>query len=209
MIRRLFLSCVLFASWPVAAAADMIDTDGMQPWEACALCHGLDGISRMAKFPRLAAQPERYLIKQLEDFRARHRRNDDSVMADNASLLAHDDIAVVARHFSSQSEPLPITTGAKADIDLGEKLFRYGDIGRSLPACASCHVYVVETGRYPRITAQHPDYIAKQLRDFRAGNRTNDRGGIMQSVASRLSDQEVDAVAAYAASQPRQQRSKP
>lgn len=209
MTGRLLLSMAFVASWSAASTADMIDTDGMQPWETCALCHGLDGISRMAKFPRLAGQPERYLVKQLEDFRGLRRRNDDSVMADNAALLAPAEIAVVARHFSSQQAPDPIPTEEKGGMSLGAILFHYGDSARGLPACASCHVNGSDPERYPRITAQHPDYIAKQLHDFRAANRTNDPEGIMRSVAAKLSEREIEAVASYAASQPRQQRRQP
>ncbi|MDA0663792.1 MAG: cytochrome C [Proteobacteria bacterium] len=209
MIRRLILAIALATSWPAVALADMIDTSGMQPWETCALCHGLDGISRMPKFPRLAGQPERYLVKQLEDFRAMRRRNDDSVMADNASLLAPAEIAVVARHFSSQSAPEPIDPAAEQDMAAGARIFRQGDPARELPACASCHVNGADPDRYPQITAQHPDYIAKQLRDFRAASRTNDPDGIMRSVAAKLADHEIESVAVYAASQPRQQRRKP
>ncbi len=209
MARPLLLSLAVSMFWPIVSAADMIDTEGMQPWESCALCHGLDGDSRMAKFPRLAGQPERYLIKQLEDFRARRRRNDDSVMADNASLLAPEDIAVVARHFSTQSNPEPGIDEADADTPLGEHLFLQGDSARDLPACASCHVNSADPDRFPHITAQHRDYIAKQLRDFKAAIRTNDPKGVMQSVAAKLDDREIAAIAAYAARQERQKRRQP
>lgn len=209
MTRRLFLAIVTAASWPALVLADMIDTSGMQPWETCAMCHGLDGISRMPKFPRLAGQPERYLVKQLEDFRALRRQNDDSVMSDNAALLAASEIAVVARHFSSQAAPEPIAPAADTDIPLGASIFHRGDPARNLPACAGCHVDGADPDRYPQITAQHPDYIAKQLRDFRTASRTNDPEGMMRSVAAKLSEHEIEAVANYAASQPRQQRRQP
>ncbi|MDO6749684.1 c-type cytochrome, partial [Gilvimarinus sp. 1_MG-2023] len=50
----------------------------------------------------------------------------------------------------------------------------------------------------PRLGGQHADYIAKQLRDFRAGNRTTDGDAqIMRGVAKHLSDAELEAVANY------------
>lgn len=208
-MQPLFLAIVVAASWPAVILADMIDTSGMQPWETCAMCHGLDGISRMPKFPRLAGQPERYLVKQLEDFRAKRRQNDDSVMADNAGLLAASEIAVVARHFSSQAAPEPIVPAADTHFPSGAKIFHHGDPARDLPACAGCHVDGADPGRYPHITAQHPDYIAKQLRDFQTASRTNDPEGVMRSVAAKLSEHEIEAVATYAASRPRQQRRQP
>src|SRR5215813_203209 len=41
------------------AYADIIVTEGMQPWYLCATCHSLDGISAMARFPKLAGQRAR------------------------------------------------------------------------------------------------------------------------------------------------------
>lgn len=202
---RTLLAVALAAAGPAGATADMLDTAGMKPWEACALCHGLDGNSRMARFPKLAGQPAAYIVKQLEDFRAGRRSNDDSVMADNASLLAPVDIAAVAAHFSSQTGPSPIAVDQGGALALGAEIFSRGKASTGTPACAGCHLdrragEVV----HPRITAQHPDYIAKQLRDFRDGVRANDPEGIMRGIAASLSDSEIEAVALYAASRSRQ-----
>ena len=126
MARWRFLFGVLVAVWPRLAIADMIDTRGLQPWEACALCHGIDGVSRMAKFPRLAAQPEAYLAKQLRDFRLAHRQNDDNVMMDNAALLSPAEVQVVARYFSDQEAPGPIEAIEGTDRAAGGALFNAG-----------------------------------------------------------------------------------
>ena len=53
------------------------------------------------------------------------------------------------------------------------------------------------------ITAQHPEYLEKQLRDFRSGNRTNDATGSMPNIAGRLSEPDIVALAAYIAALPR------
>jgi len=209
MARWGLLLGVLVAVWPRLAAADMIDTSGLQPWETCALCHGIDGISRMAKFPRLAAQPEAYLAKQLQDFRGAHRQNDDNVMMDNAALLSPAEVRVVARYFSEQDAPQPVEASEVPNRAAGETLFHTGRPANNLPACASCHVEGDPAASYPAITAQHPGYIEKQLRDFKEGRRQNDPDGVMQSVASKLTAQDITAVAAYAGSLPRQRRSKP
>ncbi len=200
---------VLVAVWPRLLAADMIDTSGLQPWETCALCHGIDGVSRMAKFPRLAAQPEGYLAKQLRDFRSAHRQNDDNIMMDNAALLSPAQVRIVARYFSDQEAPSPIGGLETTDQAAGGALFNSGRPAENLPACASCHVDGDPAANYPAITAQHPDYIAKQLRDFKEGRRQNDPDGVMQTVAAKLSAQDITAVAAYAGSLLRQKRSQP
>ena len=188
-----------------AARADMIDTSGMEPWENCALCHGLDGISRMAKFPRLAGQPAPYLIKQLEDFRSRRRHNDDGVMGDNAGILSPEEVPVVADYFSRQEPPEPATANGAADMARGARLFTHGREADGIPACAGCHLDKADTGRYPLITAQHAAYIAKQLQDFKSGLRTNDPEQTMRGIAARLDETDIEAVAAYAASLPRQE----
>ncbi len=209
MARWSLLFGVLVAVWPRLVTADMIDTSGLQPWETCALCHGIDGVSRMAKFPRLAAQPEGYLAKQLRDFRSAHRQNDDNVMMDNAALLSPAQVRIVARYFSDQEAPGPIGGLERTDQATGGALFNAGRPAENLPACASCHVDGDPAANYPAITAQHPDYIAKQLRDFKEGRRQNDPDGVMQTVAAKLSAQDITAVAAYAGSLLRQKRSQP
>jgi len=201
--------CYLVAIWPSLAVADMIDTSGLQPWEPCALCHGTDGVSVMAKFPRLAGQPEAYLIKQLEDFRYAHRLNDDNVMADNAGLLSRKQVLAVAKYFSAQDAPSPIEVGELASTELGGALFQSGRPAANLPACASCHVDGEPSANYPAITAQHPGYIEKQLRDFRDRRRQNDPDGVMQSIADKLTEKDIKAVAAFAGGQSRQKREKP
>ncbi|HKJ61607.1 MAG TPA: c-type cytochrome, partial [Hyphomicrobiales bacterium] len=76
-----------------------------------------------------------------------------------------------------------------------------GDPGRDIPACASCHM--PESAAAPYLTSQHADYIAKQLRDFRSGERANDTTSRMTAIAKALDDREIDALAAYLASMPR------
>ena len=48
----------------------------------------------------------------------------------------------------------------------------------------------------PRVAGQHYDYIVKQLADFKARKRTNDAGN-MTSVASTLSDEDIENLAHY------------
>ncbi len=52
---------------------------------------------------------------------------------------------------------------------------------------------------YPRLAGQHPDYLAKALRDYKSGARKN---AIMQPFAASLSEADIENLAAYFASQP-------
>jgi cytochrome c553 len=67
--------------------------------EKCAVCHGLDGLSKIAEAPNLAGQNEAYLIAQLSAFKAGGRRNE--MMSIVIQSLRDDDIANLAAYFSS------------------------------------------------------------------------------------------------------------
>ncbi|MBO6511429.1 MAG: cytochrome C, partial [Roseibium sp.] len=58
----------------------------------------------------------------------------------------------------------------------------------------------------PWLEAQHADYIAKQLYDFRDGKRTNDPDGLMQSIARQLTDEDIQDLAVFIAAQERPER---
>jgi cytochrome c553 len=188
----------------------MIDTSHMAPWEFCAQCHSVDGISRMPKFPKLAGQRYAYLLKQLGDFQAERRTNDGGPMATNTESLTPAQIESVARYFSAQPAPSPAAAPQDAAVaDRGRRLFTAGKTEAGVAACVSCHVNGASDLVAPRLEAQHEGYLAKQLRDFRAGDRANDAGGRMRTIAAALSDDEIEAVAGYAASLERPQGAAP
>lgn len=189
------------AAAATAARADMIDTSGMATWELCAICHSADGISRMAKFPKLAGQRPDYIAKQLRDFRAKRRSNDGGPMLTNAGGLTDAQIAEVAAYFGALPPPPPAADTLDPRIAAtGARLFDEGKPDAGVPACAGCHA---GTGKAeilaPRIRAQHAAYLRKQLTDFKNGVRANDPDGLMRGVAAGLSDSEIAAVSAYVA----------
>ena len=79
------MALIGLASIVSLARADTVVADGMQPWEACAECHSLDGISVMARFPKLAGQRPGYIAKQVRDFREGRRRNDRGLLCSTTS----------------------------------------------------------------------------------------------------------------------------
>lgn len=66
--------------------------------------------------------------------------------------------------------------------------------------CAACHAAdgnsVISTN--PKLAAQHPEYLLKQLTNFKEGTRAN---AVMSGMASGLSTQDMEALAAYFSSQ--------
>jgi cytochrome c553 len=67
--------------------------------------------------------------------------------------------------------------------------------------CQACHGLDgnSQTPDYPKLAGQYPDYLAKALRDYKAGRRKN---AIMTGMAGPLSEKDIDDVAAYYAAQP-------
>ncbi|MFT4675427.1 MAG: cytochrome c553 [Reinekea sp.] len=172
----------------------------------CAGCHGADGNSAVASFPKLAGQGERYLYQQLQDVKADRR----IIVAMTGMLAALNDqqLADIAAYYASQA----IQVGqAKAElVELGEALYKAGNAATGVPACAGCHSPNGQgnsVGGIPALGGQHADYIATQLKKFQAGysaevpsNDARMNGGdtrMMRSIAFNMKDFEMAAVASY------------
>ncbi len=188
----------------------------------CGACHGMDGNSVAPNFPKLAGQGERYLIKQIHDIKAWDAETNPAKKAtagravlEMTGLLASvndQDIADISAYFASQNTQLSgsqklevqVNSGLKVDsLELGAKTFRAGNLANGVPACTGCHAPDGKgnaAAGFPRLSGQHPDYIAKQLTNFRAGDRVNDGDtSPMRSIADKLSDAEIKALANFIA----------
>lgn len=62
--------------------------------------------------------------------------------------------------------------------------------------CVACHAADGSRGAptFPILQGQHPEYLAKQLREFKSGARNN---AVMKGFASALSDEDMRHVAAF------------
>ena len=78
---------------------------GREKAEKCAVCHGLDGMSKIPEAPNLAGQPENYLIAQLNAFKAGDRKNE--MMSIVIAGLSAADIEDLAAYYSA----IEITVG--------------------------------------------------------------------------------------------------
>jgi cytochrome c553 len=162
----------------------------------CAACHAIDGNSAITANPKLAGQHPEYLYKQLTNFKSGERAN--AVMSGMAGMLSDADMHAVAEYFSKQTLNLgqAKTNGAGS---LGEKIYRAGIQANNVPACAACHGPSGDglPVKYPRLGGQHSEYVLNQLRQFRLGARANDEAKVMRTIAAKLTDQEMEAVADY------------
>jgi cytochrome c553 len=188
-------TCVLFGH-VIVASAEGDAAAGKQKSATCAACHGADGNSNNPEWPKLAGQHPAYTVKQLKNFKDGERVN--AQMNGLAAPLSEQDMEDLAAYFANQD----IARG-QADpelVELGERLYRGGDLAREIAACSACHGATGlgnPAARFPMLAGQHALYIETQLKAFRAMTRANDAGQMMRNIALKLTDQDIQAVASY------------
>ena len=110
------------------------------------------------------------------------------------SLLAALLAVSAASSFAADAPAPPATEPAKVskpDLVRGEASFT--------AVCASCHGADGNSGTplNPKLSQQHPEYLVKQLQEFKSGKRKN---AIMQGFASALTEDDMKNIAYWAAS---------
>jgi cytochrome c553 len=169
---------------------------GKDKSELCQGCHGEEGNSTEPTAPKLAGQYGPYISKQLRNFQDGIRTH--QIMSDIAKTINDDDLADIAAYFASRKK----MKGAGSENKVGKELFLHGDMSRMMVACVNCHG-VNGKGKtpinsvFPVIGGQHKDYLRGQIINFRAGDRSNSPGGVMNIITQRLTDAELEALADY------------
>ncbi len=210
MIRTTALALLLAASFTAhanpEAAAKPDPAKGKPIAEAvCGACHGTDGNSLAAANPNLAGQIPEYIVKQLSNFKpgadGKAPLRNNAIMAGMAATLAtEDDMKNVAAYFAAQTLKPQVANDEKL-VAQGQKLWRAGDVKKGIPACAGCHGAAGAglPAQFPRLAGQWAEYTENQLKTFRSGERGNDPEKMMRTIAAKLSDPEIKAVAEYIA----------
>ena len=176
------------ASWAAPDAAA-----GQAKAQVCAACHGEKGVSNIPGTPHLAAQPQLSIFYQLLQFRDQRRKGGG--MEAIAASLSEQDMRDIAAHYAAQAAPLPQTGGDAQKIARGQQIAQQ-------QYCSSCHGAQLQGQKHvPRLSGQSTDYFVTQLRNLRSGARA-DMDGTMASAARSLTDEEIEAMAAYARSLP-------
>ncbi|MGH8126706.1 MAG: c-type cytochrome, partial [Rhodanobacteraceae bacterium] len=165
---------------------------------ACGACHGMDGNSTIAQYPKLASQSEQYIVTELMRFKSGTRQN--AIMQGMAAPLSPQDMHDIGAYFATQKR-LPGVADEKL-ASVGEKLYREGDAGRNIPACMACHGPdgAGNPGwRVPDIGGQHADYIQQQLQAWHDGASwgSDTHAQIMPTIAQRLTEKDITAVSSY------------
>jgi len=180
----------------------------------CAACHGMDGNPMEGMpYPRLAGQSERFIAHELALFKAGQRTAGLApAMVPFALDLSAQDMRDLGAFFERQTsgagiaDDTPIPDGPYKDLSfyqVGETLYRGGDVARGIPACLACHG---PSGAgnpgpaYPHVGGQEAGYVERRLQEYRAGvAEAHDARlfQIMATVAAPLTDQEIAALANY------------
>ena len=156
--------------------------------QVCFACHGPDGNSTVGEYPILAGQSWRYIYIELKDFK--EGRRSDEQMSPVAEKLSTDDMMLLGEFFAAQKQaPIKFQVDP-AKVEAGRKT-------SDAVLCPMCHLGgFVGQNEIPRVAGQWPQYIKKQLADFKARRRTNDAGN-MTSIAATLSDADIENLSQY------------
>ncbi|WP_341648672.1 c-type cytochrome [Thauera humireducens] len=177
ILKKSVLAAMLGLLAPaVVQATDPPDVDLSRAEEIsagrCSLCHGPEGDSASALYPRLAGQHHQYIAKQLADFQSGRRKSD--TMGSMAADLTPEEMLALGVFF----EKKPTKAREVRDTDLvgvGRFIFHRGNEFSGVAACASCHgERGLGTEQLPRLAGQVPKYIEVQLKSFEQRERTND-----------------------------------
>ncbi|CAH1043907.1 c-type cytochrome [Halomonas sp. TD01] len=201
-------SLVGASAFAATAFAETGDAErGQAAAATCIACHQANGsgmnIPGGESWPRLAGLNADYIIKQLHDFKEGRRQN--ATMMPFANMLNDQQIVDVAAYYSE----MPITLGQGGDdadealLTRGEQLAERGDWDAYIVSCKSCHgpggKGVGE--EFPGIASQHAGYISNQLHAWQNDERSNDPQHLMGAIAKRMSDEDIQAVSAWYATQ--------
>lgn len=172
----------LFAAGANANAADI--NAGKAKAAVCQGCHGSAGVSSSPLWPSLAGQGAIYIESQLNKFKSGQRENE--VMKPIAAGLSEADMQNLAAYYAG----LPgKSAGGGSDATL------IGQGKEKAGMCLGCHGNNAQgTGMVPKLAGQQPQYLAKQLADFKKGAR---KAPQMNAMAQSLSDDDIKALAAY------------
>ncbi|CAM4084294.1 MULTISPECIES: c-type cytochrome [Vibrio] len=200
-MKKLALIVTLFASCSVWAAGSI--EAGKQKSATCAACHGADGNSPVALYPKLAGQHEGYLTKQLKDFKlgatsGGKQGRYDPAMSAMAIPLSEQDMADISAYYAS----LPISENSTPEdvVEQGQELYLAGNAERGITACVACHGprgNGTSLSGFPKISGQHADYIKLQLQKFASMDRNNDLNEMMHDVSKKLTEEEIDVLSKY------------
>jgi cytochrome c553 len=205
------------AAVPNIASGEAIFNEGKGEAAACQGCHGEKALGNDSMgAPRLANIGQYYITKQLGDFANDRRTPEGAGAAMNgfAKALNEQDRLDLAGYLDTleYTEELSDLKALAADgvkvgkPDLGRIIVSKGIKGK-VPACQDCHGFNGRASKFPAINQQKYVYLYNQLNNWRSDSRANDpmigKTGIMRGIAKKLSDEDIENIAAFLSVSPR------
>jgi len=203
MLKKLFVFAGLVLCGSAFSGATLAAGNaeaGKAKSAVCAACHGISGISALPVNPNLAGQVPGYISAQLKAFKSGERAN--AIMAGQSASLSEEDMADLDAYYSTLTPNVEVNLTDEQVVlaEAGKALYRGGYAERNIAACMSCHG---PSGHgisihYPRVSAQHREYLEQQLLAFKRGDRKG-HNSIMSDISFSLSEQQIKELAAYMA----------
>jgi len=202
-MKKIALLVGLYVAASGVALANGDVEAGQEKAQVCAACHGPAGNSPADMYPKIAGQHAKYIVKQLKDYQLAAETNGEqgranAIMQGQVAALSDEDIADLAAYFAAQEAELGTTP--EDVVARAEKLYRGGDAERGIAACSACHGPRGDgmgLAAFPDISGNHAAYIKQQLELFRSGERANDPNEMMQDIAKKLTDEDIDLLSKY------------
>jgi len=169
-------------SAPAREAPPFGDPDaGKAASASCGKCHGARGISQNPMVPSLAGQEPVYLVGAIKAYRD-HERVDEADMPDRTDEQIED----LAAYYSIQGLEAPV------EDELSGK--------EMATKCDRCHNPASGERKLniPMLRGQSHDYLVKAMKEYRGEDRDS---SMMHKMSSRYSDEMIEAIASYYASQ--------
>lgn len=193
----IIVAAFLFVGAGASYAADLAAGETVAK-EQCAACHGADGNSTNPQWPKLAGQHAGFTKQQVAMFKSGERHND--LMSPVAKGLSDADLDNVAAFYATQS-----ATIGKVEpeaVEIAQNIYRGGLAEAGVVACAACHG---PTGsgnpgaNFPSLSGQHAAYAETRLLAYKQRGKADnaDPADMMGVIASKLTDEQIKALAAY------------
>ena len=204
--NSLLLSLIILLSGSIYAASDKAEIKAVKRGDpqagselvaTCAGCHGADGNSVVGQWPTLAGQRESYTLAQLIHVQKGERMIESMMgLLDNYS---EDQLRDIAAFYAAQE--VKVGQADSINFELGQRIYRAGNLSNGVPACTGCHGPQgkgVESAGYPMLSGQKAEYVVTSLVAYKNGERVHSSNAkIMQGIATRLTTEEIRAVANY------------
>lgn len=169
--------------------------------QQCEICHRTADNTALAAWPKLAGQYQNYLLKQLHDYQmGQNGPRYNPLMLQIVRQLNDYELLNITAYYAGQNRSNGYSVAHL--LARGQQLYRSGDLAKGITACSACHAPDGggnNNANFPVLAGQRSQYLVIQLQAFRSGIRHNDPKAIMRSIAERMSDTDILAVANYIA----------